>query len=379
MHALAPYEGPHTSAPGLDLTARARRALLFSVVPFGVIAGGIVAAITGIPGAIGALVFVSAAFIGLAGVAAGMITAIKLLKIAPELRPPGIAFAITAIPVGIVSAGIGALTAMASVFQVTRGRQLRRRGRVILAPLSDRSSWLPKREVIERLEAPDGVADAWRTNGLTEHASVAAFARLSMELVSLGAPSSLVEAAHKDALDEMRHTALCFDLARSIDGRSVGPAELPVAAAPGATGPRRLRLARLAVESLIDGALNEGLSARVIAELASRASTPEIYGVLAVIARDEARHAAHAFDVVRWCVSEGGLPVSVALRSAIAVLPEGLSDGLCPDAADGRWEPWGIPGRDREERGYASVRSKLVSRTERLLDAELDRLVQAAP
>lgn len=280
----------------------------------------------------------------------------------------------------LASAGLSILTGLAALLSSAvsstmmigsgRGRQLRRLGRPLHAELHDGSPWLGATATQPTDVALAQVADAWRTNGQTEHASVAAFAELSLELVALGAPPRLIEAAHQDALDEMRHTEQCFDLARSLDGRPRGPRDFAAASrVTPRVGPRALRLAHLAVTSLYDGALYEGLSARVVAGLAKEVAEPSVRAVLELIARDEARHAAHGFDVVRWCVQAGGAPVVRALEVAVERMGAGEPHALIPDmrAADGRWEPWGIPGRARELAAWAEVRARVVTRTERLI------------
>src|SRR5262245_32372348 len=78
-----------------------------------------------------------------------------------------------------IGAVLGALLAIGIAFAgFARGRQLRRHGRLVLAPLARRSAWADGVDSEPRIAAPDEVAEAWRTNGLTEHASVAAFARV---------------------------------------------------------------------------------------------------------------------------------------------------------------------------------------------------------
>src|SRR5262249_6350017 len=57
------------------------------------------------------------------------------------------------------------------------------------------------------------LAEAWTASALFEHASVASFSRVSLELMAAGAPADLVELAHLAALDEIRHARLCFALA----------------------------------------------------------------------------------------------------------------------------------------------------------------------
>src|SRR5206468_3455762 len=106
----------------------------------------------------------------------------------------------------------------------------------------------------------------------------------------------------KDALDEIRHTELCFSLARGLDGQTLGPGPFPEAKhARTLLGNRTLALAQLATDSLIDGALHEGLSARVIAKLVRRCEVPSIKAALKEIATDEGRHSAHGWEVVQWC------------------------------------------------------------------------------
>lgn len=260
------------------------------------------------------------------------------------------------------ASAFGALTAFVSTLTFTRGRQVRRRGKQVFAPLTERG---PSAD--PAVEAPAGVGVAWRRNGLTEHASVAAFARVSLELMALGAPRRLVDAAHADAIDESRHTDLCFDLARRFDGRDVRPGAFPAAAARPSRGPRTWRLCRLAVDSLIDGAINEGVSARVVASLSKEVEDEAVADVLRSIARDEGRHAVHGFEVLAWCVMVGGAPVAAAVESALHHLPATLGAPLHETAVDGSWERYGIPGRSREEEAFLVVRHRTAERVRRLL------------
>ena len=72
----------------------------------------------------------------------------------------------------------------------------------------------------------------------------------------------------------------------------------------------------------MDGALHEGVSARIIAKLAERFGVPSIRAALKEIAADEGRHAAHGWAVVAWRLDEGGRPVAEALLGAIRALPK---------------------------------------------------------
>ena len=121
---------------------------------------------------------------------------------------------------------------------------------------------------------------------------------------------------------------------------------------------------QLAVLSLIDGALQEGVSARVLARLAPRCEDPAVRAVVAQLAADEGRHAAHGWDVALWCLQEGGEPVAQALSGATRALPESLPSGVPDFARDGTWEARGVPGTALEDEANAKARAHLIKQVE---------------
>jgi tRNA isopentenyl-2-thiomethyl-A-37 hydroxylase MiaE len=270
-----------------------------------------------------------------------------------------------AVVIGVAAmAAFGVFLAFMGTVGMSRGRQLRKRGKVLLPPLGPDGSWagLPMKSEIPA-EARAAAAARWRENGRTEHASVAAFARLTLDLMALGAPPDLIQSANLDARDEIRHAELCFSLAKALDGRDGGPGPFPEAqTARTLPSNRTLALAELAVDSLIDGALHEGLSARIIAQLAKRCEEPAIKSLLAELAADEGRHAAHGWDVVKWCLEEGGAPVAHALRGATATLPARPSTDLPAEARGGDWERFGIHGVALEEEQHRLSLAALTAR-----------------
>jgi hypothetical protein len=259
---------------------------------------------------------------------------------------------------------LGAAATFLSIAEFTRGRQLRRFGRLLLPSLQTDASWAKEQPAITMTDSERAqVAHQWRENGRTEHASVAAFARLTLDLLALGAPPALVASAQRDALDEIRHSELCFSLARAIDGVATSPA--PFTAVRDVRvigGSRSVALARLAVDSLVDGALHEGVSARVLAQLTKRTPLPAIRALLKELSADEGRHAAHGWDVVRWCVDEGGQPVIDALHGAIQTLPETMLSPLPTAAGQGLWERYGIHSHALEAAEYQKARADIVRR-----------------
>ena len=260
----------------------------------------------------------------------------------------------------------GALFTFVASAGFGRGRQIRRFGKMLLPPVNDDAAWTTLPIAADASpELRSELAARWRWNGQTEHASIAAFARLTLDLMTLGAPPELIYAANRDAKDEIRHTELCFSLARALDGKTESPGPFPEVQTPRTKLPTRsLTLAQLAVDSLIDGALHEGLSARVIARLAKQCPEPAIRDLLREIAADEGRHSAHGWDVVEWCLAEGGKPVARALQGAIAALPESVDTNLPTAARDGSWERYGIHGTAIETQEHDRARRDLIRRVQ---------------
>lgn len=253
---------------------------------------------------------------------------------------------------------LGGLLALFGDVPFSRGRQLRRFGQVLLPRLQPDVMW-PHLALAVAIPADvvAGLAAQWRENGRNEHASVAAFAQLTQQLMALGAPPALLKAANQDALDEIRHAELCFSLAQALDGKAVGPAPFPEAVLP-----QRLTLAQLAVSSLHEGALLEGVSARVVARLALVCEVPEIAAILKEIAADEGRHAAHGWHVVQWCVAKGGEPVRRALAKAVLELPKAIHSAMPASAGQGEWQRFGITGHALEAEEFGKARADLVRR-----------------
>jgi hypothetical protein len=376
------YRSPDPPPARPPWNPRAVRAFVFAVSPFvllPVMVGatmvlgqflhrGMVAwVLLGLP-----LTCVAAVALGVVGARRGA----KVLTEEPTYPVPergrGLAKAASIVGVlGAIFSVLGFFMACLSTMAFSRGRQLRRRGRVLLPPVARGATWTTRSLAVTVDDAMrDALAAQWRENGRTEHASVAAFARLTLDLMALGAPAVLLAGAQRDAADEVRHTELCFSLARAIDGREDSPGAFPEAAkARTLSSVRSVALAQLAVDSLVDGALHEGVSARVVAKLKARCDDEAIRKVLEEIAADEGRHAAHGWDVVAWCLAAGGATVASALRGALDGLPETMRSPLPKGAEGGAWERWGIHGHALEAEEYASTLRDLKERVARMCRA----------
>jgi hypothetical protein len=146
-------------------------------------------------------------------------------------------------------------------------------------------------------DAREAVAAHFAEAGLMEHASVAAFARFSLQLLALGAPPELVRACTAAMADETRHAELCFGVAARYAGRRFAPGPLDVTGA----------LAAVTLADVLELVVHEGCIGETIAALeanwaAEAATDPTVRDVLQSIAEDEGRHAALAFKFVAWAI-----------------------------------------------------------------------------
>jgi hypothetical protein len=214
------------------------------------------------------------------------------------------------------------------------GRPFVVEGRAITAAGGASDGWrMPLTPRIETLspDARTALAERWLRDALAEHASIASFARASLELMALGAPASLVEATHRAALDETRHAQLCFALASAYAGRELGPGAFDF----GGTVTIATDLATLAARAVIEGCVGETLAAIEAAEKLALETDPTVQRVLAEIAEDEARHAELAWSTVAWALRTGGTEVRAAVQAAFddatsRTIAPGLDDVVRP-------------------------------------------------
>ena len=163
----------------------------------------------------------------------------------------------------------------------------------------------------------DTLADWWLLDAQKEHASIPAFARLAWQLVALGAPPELLERTYRAGMQEIRHARRCYALVSAYRGEPVGVMPMPELA----DGDAETDVVKLAVESLVDGCLIEGVNADAARLALTRATDPSVRALLRIISVDEAQHAELAWAIVEWCVALGGEPVLDALRATLEALP----------------------------------------------------------
>jgi len=198
------------------------------------------------------------------------------------------------------------------------GRPLRARdGRASVAKVR-RAARVPPTRLGDELSANDRrvLAATWARDGAMEHASIAAFARVALELMALGAPLGLIDAAHRAARDEIAHADVCFALASAYAGTAFEAGALPSAT----DAPRSADVVSLAVETYVDGCVGESGAAAAARVGARRATVPAVRAALRKIARDEASHARLAWSILEWCINvdERVLPAVTRIASELA-------------------------------------------------------------
>ena len=72
------------------------------------------------------------------------------------------------------------------------------------------------------------IALAFSNQGEGEHASVASFARHTLQLMSMGAPATLLIGSQQSAIDEIKHAKMCYGIAKSFLGAKIQPNTLNI-------------------------------------------------------------------------------------------------------------------------------------------------------
>jgi hypothetical protein len=175
-----------------------------------------------------------------------------------------------------------------------------------VADVEARADWLdatltPEPDSLTPIERAQ-LAAHWARLGQMEHASIAAFARFNLQLLSLGAPSHLVEACNRALADETAHARSCFALASAYGHDAVGPARLDLDRCF-----EDASLSAIAKLVLREGCLGETVAALEAVAAAEIAVDPAVKQTLERIARDELTHAELAFQFLRWALSISSL------------------------------------------------------------------------
>ena len=149
---------------------------------------------------------------------------------------------------------------------------------------------------------------------LTEHASVASFARFALQCLALGAPADIVAGAQRAGLEEIEHARLSFGLASAYSGNPERPLGIDVAGA--LEGP--IDPCAVALSVAREGCIAETVSALLIAAARDAAEDPVVRGVLAEVAEQEIEHALLAWRYLRWALEHGDRQLRRAVAGVFA-------------------------------------------------------------
>jgi len=136
----------------------------------------------------------------------------------------------------------------------------------------------------------------WTEDAIEEHASVAAFARLALELLGLGAPPDLIAATIRAQADEVEHARFAFALASSLGERDLGAGPLDIGGALAQSNDARAVMLR----NLLDGCINETICAMQVRVAAEGCTDPSLREQMRIVAADEGRHSELSWRILRW-------------------------------------------------------------------------------
>lgn len=199
-------------------------------------------------------------------------------------------------------------------------------GRPRLADAIRETSWSSAAEVQavdDRTRA--ALADVWTRYGLSEHASVASFARFTLQLLSLGAPAHLVARSQQAALDELAHAQRCFGLATAHAGRDVGPGPLDT------RGNVAAGIAEIATSLAAEGCVAETVSLLLLAAARDRARDPHVVATLTAIVEEERAHVLLAWEALAWILARATPEVVAAVQRVFAYPERHVGFGATTD------------------------------------------------
>ena len=140
-----------------------------------------------------------------------------------------------------------------------------------------------------------GIGLRWIESAEAEHASIASFARHTLQLLSLNVPSNLLISSQEAAIDEVRHRETSYGVANAILKTNIRPDVFDV----------QQVLEELSSDDIIksivqEGCIEETISAIQLNMAANLASHPLLKKYMLKIAQEEANHAQLAWNTIQW-------------------------------------------------------------------------------
>ena len=166
---------------------------------------------------------------------------------------------------------------------------------------SDSKSWtsgiIPS--MLENSTIANTIGLEWLHQAEAEHASIASFARHTLQLMSIGASSELILRSQQASIDEIEHAKMCYGFASRFMGVEIYPGPLDMIGS----------LDKLNIEDIVesviqDGCIQETISA-IEGQFRAKYARDEVVKIsLTKLAADETKHAQLAWDTIKWIVEK---------------------------------------------------------------------------
>ena len=152
--------------------------------------------------------------------------------------------------------------------------------------------------ILANSSSNQAIAIEFLNQGEGEHASVASFARHTLQLMSMGAPTTMLIGSQKAALDEIKHAKMCYGIAKSFLGAKIQPSTLNIDGS----------VTKISNSEIIQSVITEGCIGETVAAVRAQLSVhyakePNIKSILQEIASDETNHSQLAWNTVQWAIN----------------------------------------------------------------------------
>ena len=157
-------------------------------------------------------------------------------------------------------------------------------------------------------ELKDFVGKGWLNNGLEEHASVASFCKFVIQMMSVGAPPTLLSRAIQAMDDEVNHAKICFAVAKRLNNVAASPGEFPTQGILD----DNFNAKSILEDTIIEACINETLAHHYDEYAAANTEDEGIRKALMTIVTEERRHGELAWDFVTWLLKKNPELIGVA-------------------------------------------------------------------
>ena len=153
--------------------------------------------------------------------------------------------------------------------------------------------------MLENSTVANTIGLEWLQQAEAEHASIASFARHTLQLMSIGASSELILRSQRASIDEIEHAKMCYGFASKFMEVEIYPGPLDMIGS----------LDKLNIEDIIESVIQDGCIQETISAIeghfrAKYTSDEVVKNSLTKLAADETKHAQLAWDTIKWIVEK---------------------------------------------------------------------------